>query len=212
MHTDIWCVPYFPFHTCPSTYTVPNPLADLSQQCPSCQQHSLHSLWCRWPQWEEFPAAEGEISKPKPEMSPSHRRLQCEGADFSVHLFPWGCGSLETKSQGYLYAMLIFCTKIFSLVTKHYGSWFLPWSYFKQGRSCTKAAFGSELSGIKEIEKFKQHQEARGSSNEQGRKEGAGGYVRRMQTAVGKSKWWYSGVGCSLSLLLQLSVGRALLQ
>lgn len=211
MHRDLLCAPFFPFLTCPSTYIFPKPLADLSQQCHSCQQHGLHGTWCHWPQWEEFTAAESEIfSKPKTEMNHSRGRLQCKRADFSVCLLP-GCGSLETKSQGYLYAMLFFYIKILSLVTKRCGSWFLDWSNFKQARSCTKAVFHSELSGVREMEEFKQCQGIRGSSKQTSfEKEGSRGYIGGMQAAVEKEKWWYSGVGYSSSLLQQLvSAGLA---
>ena len=135
----------------------------------------------------------------KTEMNPSCGRLQGKRANFSGHLHP-GCGSLETKSHRYLYGVL-FYSKTFSLMTKHFGSQFLDWSYFKQVRSCTKAVFGSELSGVREVEEFRQCQKGRGSSKQSGQESGIKRLCRGNSHCSEIQKQWYSGVGYSLSLL-----------
>lgn len=99
---------------------------------------------------------------------------------------------------------IFFYTKIIPLVTKHRRSRFFDWSYSRRGSPALSQCL---VQSSQETERWKSSSNVwkqEDLPNKQGRKKGCRGCAGGVQDEVGKAKQWNSGVGYSLSLLLQL--------
>lgn len=181
-------MPFFPPRTCPSKYIFPKPLADLSQQCHTCQQHGLCGTRCHWPQWEEFTAAEGEIfSKPRLKWM-----LLVEDCNAREQISLCTCSLGADHCRPRIKVTYMVC----SFPTPKYSLWWLSIMDLSFLTGLISNRLGPAprhclVQSSQELERWKSSSNAKKQEdlpNKQGRKEGSRGYVRGMQTAVEKEK------------------------